>query len=188
MAAGLSRPVILTSFSVRTLSPVPADTLVDRSMDLLRIGFRPQHAPPSALRVLLASVVALIGSLAADAVLVAIAKALAPSLKAYPHLVFSDYGELTVIGVIVACLGWPIVTRISSAPRWLFFRLAMVVTLVLFLPDLYILKQGQPAKAVVVLMCMHVAIAWVTYNALVHLAPVGSARERSGPQAGASGG
>jgi hypothetical protein len=88
----------------------------------------------------------------------------------------------------VACLGWPIVTRISSAPRWLFFRLAMVVTLVLFLPDLYILKQGQPAKAVVVLMCMHVAIAWVTYNALVHLAPVGSARERSGPQAGASGG
>jgi hypothetical protein len=64
------------------------------------------------------------------------------------------------------------VTRISSAPRWLFFRLAIVVTLVLFLPDFYILKQGQPAKAVVVLLCMHIAIAVVTYNALVRLAPV----------------
>ena len=121
--------------------------------------------------------VALVGSLVADAILVAVAKAVFPSTKDYPHFVFSDYGKLTVIGVIVACIGWPIVTRISSAPRWLFFRLAIVVTLVLFLPDLYILKQGQPAKAVAVLMCMHVAIALVTYNALVHLAPIGPERE-----------
>ncbi len=42
----------------------------------------------------------------------------------------------------------------------------------------HILKQGQPAKAVAVLMCMHLAIALVTYNALVHLAPV-RARRRS---------
>jgi hypothetical protein len=76
------------------------------------------------------------------------------------------------------------VTRISSAPRWLFFRLAIVVTLVLFLPDLYILKQGQPARAVAVLMCMHLAIALVTYNALVHLAPVRARREKgtNGPR------
>jgi hypothetical protein len=48
----------------------------------------------------------------------------------------------------------------------------------LFLPDLYILKQGQPAKAVAVLMVMHLAIALVTYNALVRLAPVRSGRHR----------
>ena len=43
----------------------------------------------------------------------------------------------------------------------------------------HILKQGQPAQAVAVLMWMHVAIALVTYNSLVHLAPV-RARRRSG--------
>jgi len=63
------------------------------------------------------------------------------------------------------------VTRISSAPRWVFFRMAVLVTLVLWLPDLYILVKGQPAKAVSVLMVMHLAIALVTYNSLVCLAP-----------------
>jgi uncharacterized protein DUF6069 len=165
----------------RKAQPVAADTLIDRSLDLVRIDFKPKHAQPSMVRVLLATIVALVGSLAADAILVAIAKAVIPSTKDYSHFVFSDYGKLTVIGVIVACIGWPIVTRISSSPRWLFFRLAIAVTLVLFLPDLYILKQGQPAKAVAVLMVMHVAIALVTYNALVRLAPIGPARQGSHP-------
>jgi hypothetical protein len=92
--------------------------------------------------------------------------------KVKVHFQFSDYAKLTIIGVLVACIAWPIVTRISSAPRWLFFRSAIAVTLVLLLPDVYILKQGQPARAVAVLMCMHIAIGLVTYNALVRLAPV----------------
>jgi hypothetical protein len=71
------------------------------------------------------------------------------------------------------------VTRVSSSPRRLFFRLAILVTLVLLLPDLYILNQGQSVKAVAVLMCMHVAIALVTYNALVRLAPVRIRRDLS---------
>jgi uncharacterized protein with PQ loop repeat len=53
----------------------------------------------------------------------------------------------------------------------LFFWLAVAVTLFLWLPDLYILWKGQPAKAVAVLMVMHLAIAVVTYNALIHVAP-----------------
>jgi hypothetical protein len=164
---------------------MPADTLMDRSVDLLRIDFKPKHTQPSMARVLLATIVALVGSLLADALLVVTAKAVIPSTKDYPHFVFSDYAKLTVIGVIVACICWPIVTRISSSPRWLFFRLAIAVTLVLLLPDLYILKQGQPANAVAVLMVMHVAIALVTYNALVHLAPIALVKEGSHPPAGA---
>jgi hypothetical protein len=58
----------------------------------------------------------------------------------------------------------------------LFFRLAIAVTLVLLLPDLYIWHQGQPVQAVLVLMTMHLAIALVTYNLLVHLAPVRASR------------
>lgn len=146
--------------------------MIDRSMDLLRIDFSPKHRQPSTVRVALATIVSLVGSLAADAALVAIGKAVFPSTKGYVHFQFSDYARLTIIGVIIVCVAWPIVTRISSAPRWLFFRMAILVTLVLLLPDVYILHQGQPAKAVAVLMCMHLAIAVVTYNSLVRIAPV----------------
>ena len=79
---------------------------------------------------------------------------------------------MTIIGVMIACLAWPVVTRISSAPRWLFFRLAILVTLVLWLPDLYLLDLGQPGRAVAVLMVMHLAIALVTYYSLVCIARV----------------
>jgi hypothetical protein len=96
------------------------------------------------------------------------------------HFEFHDYAKLTIIGVVIACIAWPVVCRVSSAPRWLFFRLAIVVTVVLLLPDVYILHQGQPAQAVAVLMVMHLAIALITYNLLVHLAPV---RRRRRPAA-----
>ncbi len=91
----------------------------------------------------------------------------------YPHFQFSDYSKLTVIGVLIASAAWPVTTRITSAPRWMFFRMAILVTLVLWLPDLYILHGGSPDMAVAVLMVMHLAIALVTYNALVRLAPLG---------------
>lgn len=157
---------------------MPPDTILGRALHLVKVDFAPTQRRPSSSRVVLATVVSLVGSLAADAALVALGEAAFPSTKGYVHFRFSDYSKLTVIGVIIACVAWPIVTRISSAPRWLFFRLAIVVTLVLFLPDLYILSQGQPAKAVAVLMCMHLAIALVTYNALVHLAPVRAVRSK----------
>jgi hypothetical protein len=159
---------------------VPPDTLYDRTLNLVKVDFAPTRRPPSGARVVLATVVSLVGSLAADAALVAIGEAGFPSTKGYVHFQFSDYSKLTIIGVIIACVAWPIVTRISSEPRWLFFRLAIVVTLVLLLPDVYILHQGQPPRAVAVLMCMHLAIAVVTYNALVRLAPVRPRRAHRG--------
>ena len=146
--------------------------MLNQLASLARVDFAPRTAsrPPggSCWRRSLS----IAGSLAADAILVVIGKAVFPSTKGFAHFQFSDYAKLTVIGVIIACVAWPIVTRISSAPRWLFFRLAILVTLVLWLPDLWILHMGESAKAVAVLMVMHVAIALVTYNLLVHLAPV----------------
>ncbi len=111
------------------------------------------------------------GSLAADKVLVVMGTAIFPATKGYVHFRFSDYGKLTVIGVVGACIAWPVVTWISSHPRWLFLRLAVLVTLVLWAPDLWILAKGQPVKAVAVLVVMHLGIAVVTYNALVRLSP-----------------
>jgi hypothetical protein len=54
----------------------------------------------------------------------------------------------------------------------LFLRLAMLVTLFLWLPDLWILVHGEPLRGVGVLMLMHLAIAFITYNALVRINPV----------------
>ncbi len=150
--------------------------VTQRIMSWARLDLSPAHRPPQWWRVALATVLALVLSLAADAALVAIGTRLFPSTKGYVHFAFNDYAKLTVVGVLIACAGWPVVARISSAPRWLFFRLAVLVTLVLFLPDLYIWHQGSSAQAVAVLMAMHVAIALVTYNLLVHVAPVRASR------------
>ena len=147
------------------------DSTLTSVLDAFRVDFAPEHKQPTAARVLLATIVSIAGSLSADAVLVAIGTRIFPSTSGYVHFRFSDYARLTVVGVLIACVAWPVVTRISSAPRWVFFRMAVLVTAVLWLPDVYILAKGQPPKAVLVLMVTHLAIALVTYNALVHLAP-----------------
>jgi hypothetical protein len=152
--------------------------VIDRVLRLGKVDFAPSHRQPVTAGVVLASVCSIGGSLLADAALVAIGTAVFPSTRGYGHFRFGDYATLTVIGVLIACAGWPIVTRISSAPRWLFFRLAILTSLVLLLPDLYLLVRGQSPEAVAVLMCMHVAIALVTYNCLVHLARIRPARSR----------
>ena len=139
---------------------------------LARLDFAPAHRQPSAIRLLLASAASIAGSLLVDAALVALGQAVFPATKGYVHFQFQDYAKLTVIGVVIACAAWPIVTRVCADPRWLFLRQAVLVTLVLLLPDVYILYLGQSAQAVGVLMVMHLAIGVVTYNSLVRLAPV----------------
>jgi hypothetical protein len=164
--------------SIMNFSPQRLPKSFQSILAWLHVDFQPPR-PPSTGEVVLATLVAIIGSLAADALLVFLGTRLFPSTKGYAHFQFSDYGKLTVIGVIIACLGWPVVVRITSRPKWLFARLAIATTLVLWLPDLYIWHSGQPAKAVLVLMCMHVAIAVVTYFSLVALAPVRRVRHQA---------
>jgi len=157
---------------------------LERALGFVRVDFAPASPQPSAARVAVASVLSVAGSLAADAVLVVIGTAIFPSTRGYVHFQFSDYAKLTVIGVVIACLAWPVVTRITSEPRWLFFRMAIGVTLVLWLPDLYILVKGQPPRAVAVLIVMHLAIAVVTYNCLVRVARVKETRAATLPAPG----
>jgi hypothetical protein len=163
--------------------------MLQQVFDLIRLDFAPARRQPSAARVLLATVVSIVGALLADALCVVIAQAVFPATKGYAHFQFADYGKLTIIGVLIACAAWPVTTRITSQPRWMFLRMAVLVTLVLWLPDVYILVKGQPAKAVGTLFVMHLAIALVTYYALVLLAPmgepvggsVGGSADRQGP-------
>jgi Family of unknown function (DUF6069) len=151
--------------------PTADRRVLKQAAALVKVDFSPQDRQPSPVRVALALVASTFGSLAVDAFVVAVGTAIFPATKGYTHFRFPDYAKLTVIGVIIAVAAWPIVTRVTSAPRWLFLRLAVLVTVVLWLPDVYILYRGQPGDAVAVLMVMHVAIAVVTYNALVRIAP-----------------
>ena len=107
--------------------------MLTRALSLVRIDFAPRHRQPGWGRVLLASVAAIAGSLLADALLVVIGQKVFPSTQGYVHFQFHDYARLTIIGVIIACIGWPIVTRVSSQPRWVFLRSAIAVTIVLLL-------------------------------------------------------
>ncbi len=154
------------------------DVLPDWTRPVLRwarVDFRPPR-PPSGGRVALATIVAILLSLVADALLVGLGTTLYPSTRGYVHFAFLDYARLTTIGVVIAGVGWSLVTRLTSSPEWLYARLAVAVSLVLLAPDAYILYAGSPLRAVVVLVWMHVAIGVVTYACLTTLAPVARGR------------
>jgi H+/Cl- antiporter ClcA len=153
--------------------------LVNRALALARVDWSPSRRQPRLEWVVLATAIAIAGTLIADAALVKGGTSLFPSTNGYPHFRFDDYAKLTVIGVVIGCAGWPIVNLISSAPRWLYIRLAVLISLVLFLPDIWLLLRHQPPRAVLVLMTMHVAVALVTYQASTRVAPARDPRKRS---------
>jgi hypothetical protein len=144
---------------------------VRRPAAVVRADLPGLRAAPNLGRFLAATVVAVLVSLLACAVVAAATRALVPSVSGYEHLQVPDWAKLTVIGVVVACLGWPIAAVIWSRARRPFLVLTVLVTVVSFVPDLWILRQGQPASGVLALMVMHVAVALATYPALVLIAP-----------------
>jgi hypothetical protein len=150
--------------------------VLDRAMTMARVDVNPQHRTPHPGAVAAGTVLSAGLCLLADALLAKAGTMLFPSTRGYVHFQFADYARLTIIGVVIAGLAWPVVVRLSSDPRWVYARLAVLVTVVLLLPDLYIWLMGQPGRAVVVLATMHLAIALITYNVLVRMAPPRSPR------------
>ncbi len=124
-------------------------------------------------------------SLGANWALARLGTQIAP-LRHYAHFRFVDYGTLTIVGVVAACAAWYVTTRISQAPRWLFLRLAVVVSVVLLAPDAWLLMKGESSSAVGILVAMHFVIALVTYNVLVHVASIGPVLISSGSPAQAN--
>jgi uncharacterized SAM-binding protein YcdF (DUF218 family) len=154
-----------------------AQSTMRRALRFSKIDGAPTHRSPSAGRVLLSTVSSIGGSLLINALLVSVGTTLISSTRDYVHFQFSDYAKLTVIGVVIACAAWPVVVRISSSPRWLFLRLAVLVTFALGVTDLWLLARGQPADAVALLVTVQVAVVLFAYNVLVRLSPV---RPRAG--------
>ncbi|MEF2978398.1 DUF6069 family protein [Subtercola sp. YIM 133946] len=147
--------------------PRPGRRLLDAFCIDLPLG----RSQPRLLRFVVATVVAVAASLLACAGLVGLGVLLYPATKGYEHYAFSDYGKLTIIGVVLASLAWPLVTLVSTRARRLYVWLAVIVTVVGFAPDAWILYTGQPAAGVFILVLMHLALALITCVALVFIAP-----------------
>jgi hypothetical protein len=116
-------------------------------------------------------VVAVFGGLLVCFALARLVTSADPSIASYGHFQFSDYSRLTIIGVIAACIGWPIVTLLSTTARRLYLWAAILVVVVSLAPDLWILHLGQPVVGVATLALMHIGLGLVTYPAMVFIAP-----------------
>ena len=92
-------------------------TMLKQIMSLARLDLSPPHRPPAPGRMSLTTAASVIGSFLVDALLVLIGEAVFPGTKGYVHFRFSDYTKLTVIGVIIACVAWPVVARAPEAIR-----------------------------------------------------------------------
>jgi len=155
---------------------MPSDGTQDQATSLwklrfLKLDFPGGRAQPSPLRWVVATIIAVGLSLLACFGLAALGVAIFPSTVGYGHFQFADYSRLTIVGVLAACIAWPVVTLVTTRGRWLFFWLALVVTIVSLAPDAWILHLGQPANAVAILIAMHFALAFITYPALILIAP-----------------
>jgi len=146
-------------------------SMAHRATDYFRLDFPWGQGQPALGRFLAAAVVSILSSLAACAAIVAIGVAVFPATGGYAHFRLLDYAKLTVPGVAAAALAWPIVTLLSSRARRLFAWLTVVVTLGGMAPDAWILYRGAPPEAVLVLVVMHLALAAVTYPALMYISP-----------------
>ena len=150
--------------------------VLDRALTLARVELAPPHRAPHPAAAAAGTALSVGLSLLADALLARAGTLVFPGTRGYVHFQFADYAKLTVIGVIIAALAWPVVVRLTADPRWVYARLAVLVTAVLLLPDLYIWLTGQPGRAVLVLVAMHLAIALITYQVMVRVAPPRPAR------------
>lgn len=129
------------------------------------------RAQPALWRVAAATVVAIVGSIAVCALLAWLGPIVFPRTRGYEHYAFSDYAKLTVVGVVAAGVAWPLVTLVTTRAARLYFWLAVLVTVGSFAPDAWIWWKGQDPLAIAVLAVMHVAVAAVTYPAIVVIAP-----------------
>ena len=137
-------------------------------------GAPSSQRPPVVARVLAGTALAALASLFGDALVVQWTKSRYPSLSNYSHFRLADYGTLTIVGVLGAGFAWWLVTRSVGTPRRVFFRVALVVTVVLWLPDLWLLVRGEPGRAIAAVLVSRDASAasrrrsvWVTMTTLV---------------------
>ncbi len=180
MDAGL-RVTQWSDISIPTVDPTSSQdpesrhlanpSLIDRVLDRAGIVTPLERRAPSPQRFVVAAIIAMGASVALTTVIAKFGVRIFPAVRHYSHLRLFDYAGLTIMGVSAACAAWLAVSQLTTSPRRLFLRLAVVVTTVLLVPDLALLLLKVAPRAVLILVCMHLAVAIVTYNVLVRVAP-----------------
>jgi Family of unknown function (DUF6069) len=145
-------------------------SLASRVQDLTRLDLQRLSNRPGTSRIVLAGLVSVAASVLACVILVAIGKAAFTDGGSFGPFHFGTYAPLAILGVIGATIGWAILVQASSQPRWVLGRAAVAVTVILLIPD-FLLLPTNPTGPVVTLMAMHLAIAVLTYGALLLVAP-----------------
>lgn len=113
---------------------------------------------PLPLRTLaLRGLLAIVATAAANYLLLA-AVLRAEVVEPFGALSTSPVVALSVLGALAATAVYGAITRAVTDPDWLFVRVALVVLVLSFLPDLAVLRWDPTATvgAVAVLMAMHV--------------------------------
>lgn len=134
------------------------------------------------INVFTAGLIALIGSVVANAILIAIFLPLTGvPANVMTFKVAGPTGFFTVLGVLGAIVVFTIVRRFSARPDRLFVWIAALVLLVSFLPDIFVHNLGPMFAQItvggaVLLMAMHVACAAITVSALTLLTKAPASR------------
>lgn len=152
---------------------VEAPTPIRRAMELIRLDLRPLRPLPSLGRIALAGLLSALASVVACVIISEAGKALLSPPASFDKFNPPGYIVLTVLGVAAATVGWAILVRMTSQPRWCLKVAAVIVTIVLLLPDVAILPH-DPTGAVIVLMIEHVVIAVITTWLLLRVSPPGT--------------
>lgn len=119
--------------------------------------------------------VAAAGSVAANAVIAAVARALgAPGT--FQPLTPAVFVLWTVVGTVVGALGWRLVARRAARPARTLARLVVVVVALSLVPDVavYVTRSlpGTTGTGVLALVAMHLATAAVAVTAYRRFLPV----------------
>lgn len=120
----------------------------------------------------LRGVVALVSALVINGVILGTVLGL-DAVESYENLAAPPVIFLATLGVVGATIVYAVLTRRSSTPDRAFIRVAAVVLLLSFLPNLNLLltDDAAPAGAVVVLMVLHVPPAITSVASLTELGP-----------------
>lgn len=120
----------------------------------------------------LRGVVALVSALVINGVILGTVLGL-DAVESYENLAAPPVIFLATLGVVGATIVYAVLTRRSSTPDRAFIRVAAVVLLLSFLPNLNLLltDDAAPAGAVVVLMVLHVPPAITSVVSLTELGP-----------------
>ena len=144
-------------------------------MTATTVASRPsEHVRVSSRRLLWAGPLAIVGAVAANAVVRAVELAILPVPNDFlPLRAPASFIGLTVAGMLGAVIAYAVVGRFSKNPVRTFRIVAGIALLLSFLPDLGLLVGGMPGATltgVLALMMMHVVAAAIAVGVLTGLA------------------